>query len=76
MAHQGGGGLGGFFDFAEAARAWGGVFELVGEDVGVGGDHAEKIVESVGDDLIFGRRENGGAGGIESERHLRAFLNV
>ena len=64
VAHQGGGGVGGFFDFVEGARV--GVWvssELVREKIGVGGNDAEEIVESVGDDLIFGEGD-GDAGGI------------
>ena len=76
MAHQGGGGLGGSFDFGQIAGARAGRDELVGEDVGVGGDDAEKIVQGVGDDLILGGREHGEIGNAERGKHLRSLSKM
>ncbi len=74
VAHQGGGGFGGFFDFEQGTGFGGGAVESIGEDVGVGGDHAEKIVEGVSDDLVFGEGEGDAVGIVEGENHLWALL--
>ncbi len=69
----------GFFDFGEGTDVGGdagagGVAELVGKKIGVGGDDAEKIVEGVSDDLIL-RESHGDAFGIlEWKIHLLTFL--
>jgi hypothetical protein len=76
VAHKGSGGLGGLFDFEKGADFRTGGGETVGEEVGVGGDDAEKIVERVGDDLIFGESKGDGnaVGIVERKLHLRTFL--
>lgn len=53
LAHENGGGLGGLLNFLEGVAVRAGGSEVVGEKIGVSGDDAEEIVESVGDDLIF-----------------------
>jgi len=53
-AHQVGGGFGGFFDLGDAASGVVGGVELIEEDVGVGVDDAEEIVDGVGDGVNFG----------------------
>lgn len=74
VAHEGGGGFGGFFDFEQGTGFGGGTVEAVGEDIGVGGDHAEKVVEGVSDDLVLGKGEGDTFGIIEGQNHLRGFL--
>ncbi len=74
VAHQGGGGTGGFFDFGERMNVGAGGAEFVGENIGVGGDDAEQIVEGVSDDLIFGEGDGHAIGVVEGKLHLRTFL--
>ena len=74
VAHEGGGGFGGFFDFEQGTGFGGGAVESVGEDVGVGGDHAEKVIEGVSDDLVLGKGEGDAVGIVEGENHLGALL--
>ena len=62
--------MGGFFDFGEVAGAGAGGVEVVGEDVGIGGDDAEEIVQGVSDELSFGGRKNGGIGDVGRVLHL------
>jgi len=52
----------------------GGVAEFVGEQVGVGGNDAEEIVEGVGNHLILGEGDGHPIGFAGRLRHLRAFL--
>ncbi len=71
--------MGGFLDFGKRAKigadaGTGRVAELVGEKVGIGGDDAEKIVERVGDDLIFGEGHGDAFGILQWKIHLLAFL--
>jgi len=49
---------------------------VVGEKVGVGGDDAEKIVEGVGDELIFGGREGGRVGSVQGELDLGSLSKM
>jgi len=70
VAHQVGGGFGGFFDFGDAVDGGIGARELVGEDVGVGADDAEKVVESMGDGFHAVGGEVTIAMGVESKFHL------
>lgn len=51
MAHEVGGGFGGFFDFVDTMRGGMGAVQAIGEDISVGTDHAKKIVEGVGDSV-------------------------
>jgi len=74
VAHQGGGGTGGFFDFGKRVDVGTGGAEFVGENIGVGGDDAEEIVEGVSDDLIFGEGDGHAVGVVEGKLHLRTFL--
>jgi len=53
-ADQVGGGFGGFFDLGDAAGGVVGGVELIEEDVGIGVDDAEEIVDGVGDGIHFG----------------------
>ena len=47
LPHQVGGRLRGFFYFREAAFAVRGAGKMLGEQVGIGGDNAEEIIERV-----------------------------
>jgi len=74
VAHEGGSRAGGFFDFGEGTDFEGGVAEFVGEQVGVGGDDAEEIVEGVGNHLILGEGDGHSIGFRGRRRHVRALL--
>ena len=74
VAHEGGGGAGGFFDFREGTDFERGLAEFVGQQVGVGGDDAEEIAEGVGNHLILGEGDGHTIGFGGRRRHLRAFL--
>lgn len=49
---------------------------MLGEDVGIGGDHAEKIIEGVRDDLSFRGSQRGIVGNIKSELHGRRLSKM
>jgi len=74
VAHQVGGGLGGFLDLGKAVLAVGGVVNVLGKKVGVGGNHAKKIVKGVRNCLgaadarfrRIGKAKGGGHGGVLS----------
>jgi len=53
MAHEVGSGPGGFLDFREAVNRRIGDGKTFHQDIGVGSDYAEKIIEGMGDDLDF-----------------------
>lgn len=76
LAHQGGCGLGRFFDFEEGMGVRAGSSEVIGQDIGVGGNDTQEIVEGMGDDLGLGRRERGGIRDIEGELHLRSLSKM
>ncbi len=65
VAHESGRGFSGLFDFRERASVPRIGGELVSEELGVGGDDAEKIIQGVGDDLIFGEGHGHSAGIVE-----------
>ena len=77
LAHEVGGRLGGLFDFDEAALAGGVVRDMLGEQVGVRGDDAKKIIEGMRDGLGartgsgVGKGEGGDHGGILSGLGIR-----
>ena len=64
--HKVGGGLGGLFDLGDAADGIMGGVELIGENVGVGVDDAEEIIDGVRDGFDFGGGER-----IETARIVR-----
>ena len=75
-AHQVSGGFGGFFDLGDAAHCVVSSVELVGEDVGIGVDHAEEIVDGVGDGVEFAglKAIHAGSYWIKRKGHGRTFL--
>jgi len=84
VAHEVGGGFGGFFDFGDTMGRGLGVLQAIGEDVGVGADYAEKIVEGVGDGIdaiggeafIVARVDDGFHLGTLSEMSLSFVFGV
>lgn len=76
LTHESGRGLGCFFDFEEGMGVRTGSSEVVRQDIGIGGNNAQEIVESVGDDLGLGRRKRGGVRDIEGELHLRSLSKM
>jgi len=69
LAHEVGGGFGGFLDFGETVDARAGAVEILGEDIGIGGDDTKEIIQGMGDDLGFGGRQGRRVGDIEGQLH-------
>jgi len=76
-AHEVGRGFGGFFDFGDAMGGGIGVAQVIGENVGVGADDTEKVVESVGDRFhATGGERSIVAGVAGSEIHRRTLSEM
>jgi len=70
VTHEFGGGFGGFFDFGDTMGGGIGAVQAIGEDISIGTDHAEKIVEGVGDSVhAMGGKAFIAAGVAGSEIH-------
>ncbi len=76
VAHEVGGGFGGFFDLGDIVGGGMGVGQAIGKEVGIGADHTEKIVEGVGDRFEAIGREAFIIARVDNKFHLRSLSEM